>query len=116
MDTWEARADEARNLAPRADEPDIALRLLPLLLDAEDTAVSQAAADALLARSDRVGVALFAEAFGRAEEDTRNKLSDCLWDDDGRVWSLVSATLPTLGVEAKALAEWMSSQESRGSV
>lgn len=115
MDTWQGRADEARHLAPRAHEPDIALRLLSLILDDEDAAVSQAAADALLARSDRVGVALFAEAFGRAEEDARNKLSDCLWDDDGRVWSLVSAVLPTLGVEAEALAEWMSSQESRGS-
>ena len=54
---------------------------MTLLLDPEDTAAGQAAAEHLLARGDATGLRLFAEAFGRAEEAIRNKLADCLYDE-----------------------------------
>jgi hypothetical protein len=80
-------------------------------LDPENTAVSQAAADALLTRGDAVGVALFAEAFATAEEDTRDKLSDCLYDDTGDVWALVERLVGSLGPNAAPLARWMANAE-----
>lgn len=107
MTTWEERAQEARDLAPQAEVPTVAARLLDLLLDEENTAVSQAAADVLLARQDKIGIALFAQAFERADEDTRNKLSDCLWDDEGVVWSRVEAALDSLGAAGDRLRSWM---------
>lgn len=78
--TWQGRAAEAVALAAHAGQPHADLRLMTLLLDPEDTAVSQAAAEHLLARGDATGLRLFVEAFGWAEEDTRNKLADCLYD------------------------------------
>lgn len=87
--SYEDRATAATRLAPCAGVPEADHVLLDLLLDREDTAVSQAAADGLLARRDSAGVRLYALAFARAQEDTRNKLGDCLYDDDGTLWSCV---------------------------
>ncbi len=96
VEAWEQRCEEAVRLAPRAGEPDIAGRLLTLLLDPEDTAVSQAAGDALLSRRDGTGLALFAAAFAQADDDTRNKLGDCLYDDEGTLWADVRRMMPEL--------------------
>ncbi len=99
--TWEQRAAEAGELATRLGQPEVDARLLELLLDVEDTAVSQAAADPLLARRDVAGLGLYVEAFGLAEEDTRNKLGDCLYDEDGTTWAFVRRLLPTLLADAR---------------
>ena len=80
--------------------------MLALLLDADDTAVSQAAADALLARDDAVGVRLYASALGQAAEDTRNKLADCLYDDSGERWGRVERLLQSLADEADEAVRW----------
>jgi hypothetical protein len=91
---WETRAAEAKSLGRHAGTADADHRLLALLLDSEDTAVSQAAADALLERDDLTGLRLYVIAFGQAEEDTRNKLGDCLYNDNGRRWDAVGLRLP----------------------
>jgi hypothetical protein len=100
VDGWEERAAEARLLASDAGAGDVDGRLLALLLDPENTAVSQAAADALLARQDGLGLRLYAKAFGQAAEDTRNKLGDCLYDDSGERWGHVERLLPTVAEDA----------------
>ena len=93
--TWQERSAEAATLAARAGEAEPGARLVALLLDPEDTAVSQAAAEALLARRDTAGLRLFVSAFGQAEEDTRNKLGDCLYDEPD-LWSSVKQVLARL--------------------
>ena len=96
MSSWEDRATEAEHLAPQAGTADADARLLALLLDPEDTAVSTAAADALLAREDVAGLRLYTFAFGQAADDTRNKLGDCLYDDIGSRWEVVERLLVPL--------------------
>ena len=93
--TWQERSAEAATLAARAGEAEPGARLVALLLDPEDTAVSTAAAEALLARRDTAGLRLFVSAFGQAEEDTRNKLGDCLYDEPD-LWSSVKQVLARL--------------------
>ena len=99
--TWQERAAEAVALAAHAGQPHADLRLMTLLLDPEDTAVSQAAAEHLLARGDSTGLRLFVEAFGRAEEDTRNKLADCLYDAPD-LWARVRRGLVALSKDYSA--------------
>ncbi len=96
VSTWQERAAGARRLGRQARTADTDRRLLDLLLDNEDTAVSQAAADAVLERDDDSGLRLYVTAFGQAEEDTRDKLSDCLYDDSGSRWGAVALRLPVL--------------------
>jgi hypothetical protein len=91
----------------------VAARLLALLLDPDDTAVSQAAADALLQRGDVVAVRLVAEAFELADEDTKNKLGDCLYDDQGTRWASVRSLLDELPDAGQALREHMARQEEQ---
>lgn len=100
MTGWEQRAAEAEAIASEAGSPDVDARLLSLLLDPHDSAVSQAAADALLARADAAGLRLYASAFGQGSEDTRTKLADCLYDDAGERWGLVERLLPGLANNA----------------
>ena len=99
--TWQERAAEAAALSAHAGEPQADLRLMTLLLDSEDTAVSQAAAEHLLSRGDAAGLRLFAEAFGRAQEDTRNKLGDCLYDEPD-LWASVRRDLVALSEDSNA--------------
>ncbi len=98
---WEERAAEARRLGRQVGTAQADRRLLDLLLDSEDTAVSQAAADAVLERDDASGLRLYVMAFGQAEEDTRNKLGDCLYDDSGSRWDAVALRLPGLLADAE---------------
>lgn len=63
---WAVRARAARQLAARADHPDIAKLLLRLLLDREDTAVTDAAGQALLERNDLDGLRPIAHAVATA--------------------------------------------------
>lgn len=111
MTGWRDRCEEAAELAPKADEPEAAARLLSLLLDPEDTAVSAAAAEALLHRGDLVAVGLVADAFEIADEDTRNKLADCLDDDRGTRWANIRSLLDELPGRGHALREHMSREQ-----
>ena len=101
MSTWEERAAEAGRLGRQVGAADADRRLLDLLLDGENTAVSQAAADAVLAQHDPGSLRLYVMAFGRADEDTRNKLGDCLYDGSGARWEAVSLRLPGLLADAE---------------
>lgn len=101
MSTWEERAAEASRLGRDLGTADADRRLLDLLLDDENTAVSQAAADAVLAQDDARGLRLYVRAFGRADEDTRNKLGDCLYDDSGSRWGAVALRLRSLLADAE---------------
>jgi hypothetical protein len=101
MSTWEERAAEAGRLGRHLGTADADRRLLDLLLDGENTAVSQSAADAVLAQDDARGLRLYVRAFGRADEDTRNKLGDCLYDDSGSRWEAVALRLPSLLADAE---------------
>ena len=101
MSTWEERAAEAGRLGRRVGSADADRRLLDLLLDAEDTAVSQAAADAVLAQDDARGLRLYVMAFGRADEATRSKLGDCLHDGSGSRWEAVALRLRSLLADAE---------------
>jgi hypothetical protein len=101
VSTWEERAAEARRLGRQVRTADADRRLLDLLLDSEDTAVSQAAADAVLEQDGASRLRLYVMAFGQAEEDTRNKLGDCLYDDSGSRWKAVALRLPSLLADAE---------------
>ena len=111
MSDWQERAAEAVDLAPRAEEAAVASRLLTLLLDPDNTAVSQAAAEALLNRGDLVAVGLLATAFAAANEDTRNKLGDCLYDEEGDRWARVRSLLDDLPDVGGALRDHMATEE-----
>ena len=111
MSAWQERRVEATRLAPGAEESAAAARLLTLLLDPDDTAVSQAAAEALLQRGDLVAVRLVAEAFEVADEDTKNKIGDCLYDDQGARWASVWSLLDELPDGVQALREHMAREE-----
>ncbi len=101
MSTWEERAAEAGRLGRQVGTADADSRLLDLLLDGENTAVSQAAAVAVLAQDEAQGLRLYVMAFGRADEDTRNKLGDCLYDDSGSLWEAVALRLRSLLAEGE---------------
>lgn len=118
--TWHERAEEAAALAKLAGTASTGSRLLALLLDPEDSAVSQAAAAPLLARRDVTGLRLFVDAFGRAQEDARDKLGDWLYDEPD-LWGFVRQSLPLLGEDespavrrgAAAVTEHMTAEELR---
>jgi HEAT repeat protein len=74
---WSERASAAASLAKTIDD-ETAPVLLRLLLDADDTAVVQAAAKALLARSDDSGVRLFCTAYAQADDELGDHLNDSL--------------------------------------
>ncbi len=80
---WEGRAGAAQRLGPVAGEPEADEHLMRLFPDAEDTAVSQAAANAVLGRRDLAGLRLFATAFVLTDEDTRNKIGDKPYGNEG---------------------------------
>jgi hypothetical protein len=63
---WSTRADAAQQLAPWADRDDIAAILYGLLRDTADTAVTESACAALLARNDIQGTRLVARAVANA--------------------------------------------------
>ena len=105
MSSREDRAAEAEQLAPKAGTAAADPRLLALLLDQEDTAVSTAAADALLARQDVAGLRLYTSAFGQAADVTRNKLGDCLYDDSGSRWEVVERILVPLTEDPDRLVQ-----------
>lgn len=71
---WAIRAEAGRQLAARAERPDAAAALHRLLLDAHDTAVTDAVAQALLERDDAHGTRLLAQAAAVADEEQLDHL------------------------------------------
>ena len=103
LSDWQERCSEVTGLAPRADESAAAACVLSLLLDREKTAVTQAAAEALLERGDLVDLRLVAKAFRVADQDMKNKLGYCPCDDErpagGGVGSLLHE-VPDVGMHS----------------
>jgi hypothetical protein len=72
---FEERAQLGERLARQLDTEGDRDRVLGLLLDDEDTAVTYRTALALLERRDRLGLELIVVADARADDDTRQWLS-----------------------------------------
>jgi hypothetical protein len=66
------RMDAGRGLVVFAERPEARSRLLSLVLDADDTAVTAETAEALLRRHDEIGVRIVAEALTDADDDHLN--------------------------------------------
>jgi hypothetical protein len=75
---FEQRARLGKQLAVAAGEPDVDERLLSLLLDPHDTAVTYRTALALLERRDLAGLRLIVKADALADDDTGQWLSDAI--------------------------------------
>ncbi|MFG2293879.1 hypothetical protein [Streptomyces sp. NPDC048603] len=78
--SWSVRAAAGRRLAAGAEQPEAAAVLHRLLLDAQDTAVTRATAEALLARWDVCGLRLVLAALARADAQTGDWLEVALYD------------------------------------
>lgn len=81
---WAVRADAGRRLAARAERADVAAALRVLLLDAHDTAVTDATAQALVQRGDRDAVRLMAQAVASADAEQHDHLYWAIADACGR--------------------------------
>jgi hypothetical protein len=75
---FEQRAGVGEQLAGTVGEPDVDERLLSLLLDPQDTAVTYRIALALLERRDFAGLQLIVKADALADDDTGQWLSDAI--------------------------------------
>ncbi|MEU2183745.1 hypothetical protein [Streptomyces thermolilacinus] len=76
--SWAARAAAGRRLAAAAQDPDVVGLLHRLLLDGQDTAVTQETAEALLERWDVHGLRLVLAALAVADDDTGDHLDGAL--------------------------------------
>jgi hypothetical protein len=74
------RIDAGRCLAVFADRSEARPRMLSLVLDADNTAVTAETAEALLRRHDEIGVRIMAEALADADDDHLN------WIDAAARW------------------------------
>ncbi|CAN5467173.1 hypothetical protein BH10ACT8_BH10ACT8_17020 [soil metagenome] len=77
-DDWEERALLGERLARRLDAVPVRERLLQLLLDNRNTAVTYRTALALLDRRDRLGLELIVTASTQADDDTNQWLGDAV--------------------------------------
>lgn len=118
-DGWEARAAEGEAIAPRSGTPEVDARLLALLLDPEDTAVTYRTALALLRQRTPEAVRVVVCADARADANHSDWIgdafatvrADALGDDD----EFLRSTLSGLSADrdeacaraARALATWM---------
>lgn len=72
--SWEERAEAAAGLVSMVDSDQAALAMLDLLRDADNTAVGQAALDALLARGDQRAADIVFEGVATADDDMADHL------------------------------------------
>ncbi|MGA5098543.1 hypothetical protein ACPCAC_14455 [Streptomyces lavendulocolor] len=109
--SWSVRADAGRRLAGMAQDAEVAAVLLRLLLDGQDTWVTQETAEALLERGDETGLRLVLAALTTADDDTGDHLHAavndvCCQSDEGleRLGTLLAALTgdadPLIGEEA----------------
>ncbi|CAL9619225.1 hypothetical protein SUDANB99_05780 [Streptomyces sp. enrichment culture] len=95
--SWAVRAAAGRRLAVAAREPGVAPVLHRLLLDDQDTAVTQETAEALLERWDVHGLRLVLAALAVADDDTGDHIDSALHnichqsrEDEARLRALAS--------------------------
>ncbi|GGP96585.1 hypothetical protein [Streptomyces roseolilacinus] len=86
--SWSVRAAAGRRLAGAAEDAEVAAVLHRLLLDGQDTAVTQDTAEALLERGDAHGLRMVLAALARADDDTADHLDAavdnvCRQSDEG---------------------------------
>jgi len=74
---WSERAAGARVLAESIDQETKPV-LFRLLLDHDNTAIVKAAAEAVLARRDDLGINLFCVAYAEADDEVSDHLNDSL--------------------------------------
>ncbi|MFD7447173.1 hypothetical protein [Streptomyces sp. NPDC059909] len=72
--SWSVRAAAGRYLAGAAEDAEVAAVLHRLLLDGQDTAVTQETAEALLERGDVCGLRMVLAALTRADDDAGDHL------------------------------------------
>ncbi|MFB7744014.1 hypothetical protein [Streptomyces sp. NPDC056132] len=96
--SWSVRAAAGRRLAGAAEDAEIARVLQRLLLDGQDTAVTQETAEALLERWDVRGLRMVLAAFSSADDETGDHLdvainNICCQSEEGftRLEALASA-------------------------
>lgn len=77
-DSYQDRADAGRALANFATATESQEALLRLVLDANDTFVTRATAEALLRRQDTAGLTIVAEALVSADFQHRNYIHDAV--------------------------------------
>ncbi|MET9427010.1 MULTISPECIES: hypothetical protein [unclassified Streptomyces] len=116
--SWSARAEAGRRLAGAAEDAEVAAVLHRLLLDGQDTAVTQETAEALLERGDVLGLRMVLCALASADDDTGDHLDAaltnvCCQSDEGlaRLKELCSALVSdadaSIGEEAgRILSGW----------
>lgn len=121
---WERRAALGEELAADLDRPGAEARIMRLLLDPEDTAVTFRTALALLSRRDIRGVRLVAWADSRADDQRSDHLCDAfaeiraesLGADDNFLREALSSVAAeddaATAWAARALLRWMGLDES----
>ncbi len=92
---WDDRVEAGRRLAGLAGDPEIDDVLDRLLLDPDNTAVTEETAKELLRRRDLPGLRVFARAWDRADDQTGDCLGDSTYtvrqsveDQTGLMWRL----------------------------
>lgn len=78
--SWSVRAAAGRRLAGAAEDAEAAGVLRRLLLDGQDTAVTQETAEALLGRGDVRGLRMVLAALAHADDDTADQLDAAVFD------------------------------------
>ncbi|MEU8415792.1 hypothetical protein AB0C24_23650 [Amycolatopsis japonica] len=99
------RADAGRGLANFAEMPEAGEPLLELVLDAGDTSVTRATAEALLRRQDSAGLAVVASALATAGPNHTDWIHTAVLDVFGVIASDRDAAVQeceTLGRDANA--------------
>ncbi|WP_053205496.1 hypothetical protein [Jiangella muralis] len=119
---WATRAGAGRQLAARAERPDIAEALRALLLDAHDTAVTDATSQALLQRDDVHGVRPIAQAVASADAEQHDHLYGTIADASRRGARFVDLCLelthdddPATRAGAELLVTWIAPDAQHGS-
>lgn len=102
--TWEQRASLGERLAPCVGEAGVDARLLALLLDPDDTAVTYRTAIALLNEHSTQALRLIVLAKSRADDNTRDWIEGAFTnlraDTLGACDEFLARALVVLGVDA----------------
>ncbi|HEY0688053.1 MAG TPA: hypothetical protein VGD71_03360 [Kribbella sp.] len=104
------RADAGRSLASFAEMPEARGPLVGLVLDAADTFVTRATAEALLRRQDYAGFAVVASALAAADPDHADWIHAAVLD----VFGVFSGDRDAAMRECEALARAADEQARRG--
>ena len=119
---WATRADAGRQLAARAERSDVAEVLRGLLLDVQDTAVTDATSRALVQRDDVHGARLIAQAVADADAEQHDHLYWTIADPSNRGARFFDLCLALTGDDdpgtragAELIVTWIQPDAQRGS-